>query len=244
MKRYSILLILVLTTANLVAQDKASKKSEDVKKKVEETVQSGSRDRLVVDFLFVNWAQLDGKTTDVKWFSRGYNIYFMYDIIIAKSRFSVAPGLGFGLENAVTDKALFQDTASTSFVSFASHPTNPASKDYKKYKLNTVYLDVPLELRFRGKPNSKNKSFKMAVGIKGGIMLDNHTKLKYEERGKPRVIKQKNYADLMLFRYGPTFRIGFGAFNLIGYYSLGPLFNSNGPSNVHPFAVGFSINGL
>lgn len=244
MKRYLILITILFTTLSLFAQDKESAGSESVAGKVEESVRSGSRDRLVVDLLFVNWAQLDGKVTDVQWFSRGFNIYFMYDIILGKSNFSVAPGLGFGIENVHTTKALYQDTASTEFYSHSVHPSNPKSDDYKKYKLNTVYIDVPLELRFRGKPNAKNKSFKMALGIKGGIMIDNHSKLKYEERNRPRVIKQKNYADMMLFRYGPTFRMGFGAFNVVGYYSLAPLFNSNGPSNIHPFSVGISINGL
>ena len=218
-------------------------------KKNEEKVQSGSRDRIIVELNFLNWAQLrkgdDGYVDPgIKWFSRGFNFYFMYDVILGKSRFSVAPGIGFGIENAHLERSLYQDSSTTYFVDFELNPEVPESNDYKKYKLNTVYLDIPLELRYRGKPNARNKSFKMAVGFKAGINIDNHTKLKYEERDKPRVQKNKNYDDIMLFRYGPTFRIGYGAFNIVAYYSAGELFTSGGPDGIHPFSVGISINGL
>lgn len=210
--------------------------------KVIENVQSGSRDRLVFEYTFVNWAQLDGKQVNTKWWSRGFNIYFMYDLILGKSNFSFAPGIGLGLENVHTEKGLYQDTASTSFVPYSQ--MYPASSDYKKHKLQTVYVDIPLELRFRSKPNAKNKSFKLSVGFKGGVMVDNHTKMKYEGRGGSKVIKTKNYSDIMRFRFGPTFRIGYGAFNIVAYYNLNELFNSNGPQGIHPFAAGISINGL
>lgn len=244
--KYFLMICLLLTGITTTwAQETEDDKKKDDDKKNEEKVQSGSRDRLIVELNFVNWAQLDGKQVQTKWYSRGYNFYFMYDIILGKSRFSVAPGLGFGIENAVLEKALYQDTTTSYFVDFNDERVSPSNAtDYKKYKLNTVYIDIPLELRFRGKPNARNKSFKMAVGFKGGINIDNHTKLKYEERDKPRVQKNKNYDDIMMFRYGPTFRIGYGAINVVGYYNLGELFKSGGPSGIHPFSVGISINGL
>lgn len=243
MKRIAIVLSIMMLTFGLMAQEGGNTPAQ-TKQKLEDKVQSGSRDRLVIEVGFVNWAQLDGKAANVKWHSMYYNFYFMYDMIIKKSRFSFAPGIGFGIENLATDKTLFQDTASTSFLAFENNPNYAGKEGFKKHKINTTYLDIPLELRFRAKPNAKNQSFKMALGFKGGIKIDNFSKVWYEERGRKRSIKTKNYADVMLFRFGPTFRIGYGAFNVTAFYNLNDYFNSNGPSNVHPFNVGISINGL
>ncbi len=240
MKRFFLLLLCGTLGFAAYAQD-TTKTADKVKEKV---AQTGSRDRLVVEVGFDHWHQKEGKVTDVKWFSRSYGLYFMYDILIKKSRFSVAPGLGFGISNVFTSKGLVEDTTSTYFADFNT-AYGVAEDDVKKHKLTTSFVDIPVELRFRAKPNSRNKSFKLAVGFKAGVLFDSHTKLKYEtEREKPRVIKTKNYVDLNRFRYGPTFRIGYGPFNVFGFYNLGELFKDEGPGGIHPFTVGISINGL
>ena len=240
MKHFLLLLMCSVLGIGAFAQDTTT-----VQDKVKEKVaQTGSRDRLIVEVGFDHWHQTDGKHTDVKWFSRSYGFYFMYDILIKKSRFSVAPGLGFGISNVFTSKGIVEDTASTYFADF-DDAYGIAEDDVKKHKLTTSFIDLPVELRFRAKPNSRNKSFKVAVGFKAGVLFDSHTKLKYEtEREKPRVVKVKNFADLNRFRYGPTFRIGYGPFNVFGYYNLSELFKEEGPGGIHPFTVGFSINGL
>lgn len=240
MKRFLLLLVCSTLALGAFAQDTTS----TADKPKEKTAQTGSRDRIVIEVGFDHWHQADGKHTDVKWFSRSYGFYFMYDLLLGKSRFSVAPGVGFGISNVFTTRGLVEDTASTYFADHID-AYGVANDDVKKHKLSTAFIDIPLELRYRAKPNSKNKSFKMAVGFKGGVLFDSHTKLKYEtDREKPRVVKTKNYIDLQRFRYGPTFRIGYGAFNVFGFYSLGELFKAEGPSGIHPFTVGISINGL
>lgn len=240
MKRFFLLLVCSVMALGAFAQEDTSA----IKKAKEKVAQTGSRDRLVFEIGFDNWHQQDGKVTDVKWYSRSYAFYFMYDILLGKSRFSVAPGLGFGISNVNTSKGLVEDSTSTYFADY-NQAYGIANDDVKKHKLSTAYVDIPLELRFRSKPNSRNKSFKLAIGFKGGVLFDSHTKLKYDtDRDKPRVVKVKNYADLNRFRYGPTFRFGYGAFNIFGFYNLGQLFTEDGPSGIHPFTVGISINGL
>lgn len=240
MKRFLLFALCGVFTLGAFAQDTIQPK-EKVKEKV---AQTGSRDRIVVEVGFDHWHQQDGKLTDVKWFSRSYGFYFMYDLLIKKSRFSVAPGLGFGISNVFTSKGLVEDTTSTYFADFNT-AYGVENDDVKKHKLSTAFIDIPVELRFRAKPDKRNKSFKLAIGFKGGVLFDSHTKMKYEtDRDKPRVVKVKNYVDLSRFRYGPTFRIGYGAFNVFGFYSLGELFKEDGPSGIHPFTVGISINGL
>ncbi len=242
MKRFLLLLTCSIFALGAYAQDTTATKDKTVKEKV---AQTGSRDRIVVEIGFDHWHQKEGKATDVKWFSRSYGFYFMYDLLLGKSRFSFAPGLGFGVSNVFTSKGLVEDSVGTRFASHLE-ASGVNDDDVKKHKLVTNFIDIPLELRFRAKPNSKNKSFKFAVGFKGGVLFDSHTKIKFDSdaRDKPRVVKVKNFIDLNRFRYGPTFRIGYGAFNVFGYYNLGELFKEAGPDGIHPFTVGISINGL
>jgi hypothetical protein len=242
MKRFLLLLVCSILAFGAYAQEDTVPEKKKISEKV---AQTGSRDRIVVELGFDHWNQANGKTTDVKWFSRSYGIYFMYDIILKKSRFSLAPGLGFGISNVFTSKGLIEDSTTTRFASFKD-AYGVEDDAVKKHKLVTSFVDLPVELRFRAKPNKHNKSFKFAIGFKAGVLFDSHTKLKYTTptRDKPRVEKVKNYADLNRFRYGPTFRIGYGAFNIFGFYNLGEVFKDGGPAGIHPYTVGFSINGL
>ena len=41
---------------------------------------------------------------------------------------------------------------------------------FKKYKLTTAFLEIPLELRFTANPEKENKSIKAAIGVKVGTL--------------------------------------------------------------------------
>jgi hypothetical protein len=159
----------------------------------------------------------------------------MYDIPLGKSRISLAPGLGFSASwvknNSTLDDSV--DSIGTFF--------RPIS-GYKRNSLVASYFDVPLELRFRGKANENNKSFKLALGVIGGVQMRNYTKTKVEVGDETKIFKEIRYDDIMRFRFGPTFRIGYGSINLCFYYSVLSLFDE-GP-DIHPFSAGFTINGL
>jgi len=197
----------------------------------------GSHDRIVVEFTFDNWIH-DEKDLKVKWYSRGFNTYFMYDIQLGKRKvISAAPGLGFGTSSIFTNSAMVEDSTGTQLVK--------RTDDYKKNKIGLAYFDIPVELRFRSKPNAKNKSWKVAAGFKAGVLMDGKTKLKQENAaGDMKIYKEKKYDDLNRFRYGVTFRVGYGPFSLIGYYSLASVFDKGNGPNVIPFSAGFAINGL
>lgn len=197
-------------------------------------------DRIVMGFTFDNWLydrnEIDSLST--KWNSWGFHAYYMYDIPLGKSKFSFAPGLGFSASwvknNSRLDESI--DSAGTFF--------RPVVSDYKRNSLVTSYFDIPLELRYRGKPNAKNKNFKIALGVIGGVQMANHTKIKVEVGDEKKIYKQYRYGDLSKFRFGPTFRIGYGSTNIFFYYSVLDFFKKDSGPDLHPFSVGFSINGL
>lgn len=255
MKKLLLLLLVVFTANTLFAQDTSANGNAAAaiaKKTKEKVAQTGSRDRLVLDFTYDNWIRnVNGLSTKKMGF--GFNLYFFYDVLLGKSRFSFAPGLGIGLSDVNTNQQLIKPGDSTTIDNYTANydktKTNfvpfQADQNIKRYMLNTLYVDIPIEFRYRSKPNKRNKSVKVAVGFKGGVLVENHTRVTQTgPDGNREVIKTRHYSDLSTFRYGPTLRIGYGPFSIIGYYGLGELFTSNGPQSIHPISVGISINGL
>lgn len=232
-------IIIIVSSLATFAQDTTglSNTIKETTSKVKEKY-SGSRDRIVVDIFFDNWLHNED-SLKTNWYSRGFNAYFMYDIQLGKKKlFSVAPGLGIGTHNVFHNSALVLDTAGNSQLI-------KRTDDYKRNKMGLAYVDIPLELRFRSKPNAKNKSFKVALGIKAGILIDSKTKSREEDaNGEMKVFKTKRLDNINLFRYGATFRIGYGPFNVFAFYSLSKVFEKDKGPQLTPFSVGFSINGL
>lgn len=176
------------------------------------------------------------------WGSRTLNIYYQYDKQLFNSKFSIHPGIGFGLE-----RYKFNNSRTLGFVNDTISMVPITGASVRKSQLITNYLDVPVELRFSTNPNDPARSFKIAVGFKAGILLDSFTKVKSTVDGNKQKVKDKQDFDLNQFRYGVTFRVGAGNFNLWSYYSLSPLF-TNGlgvdQTEIRNFSIGISLTGF
>ncbi|NNC94838.1 MAG: PorT family protein [Chitinophagales bacterium] len=200
-------------------------------------VTASNQDRIVLDFTFDNWKN-DIDQLKTKWYSRGFGFAFMYDVRLKESKFSVAPGIGF-TSNSVFFDALLVDTGKAAF-DYAAYET----RNIKKSKFNTVFLEIPLELRFRANPDNPAKSFKFAIGFKAGLRIDAKTKIKEEIGTQTKVFKDKRWEDAETFRAGPTVRMGYGPFNVIGFYSITNVFKKGEGPEVTPWSIGISLNGL
>lgn len=231
MRKWLFLLLCVLSTKTMVAQD------EETKEKVNK-----AKDRIVVELALENLINKPD-TIKISGLSRGFNTYFMYDIPLGKSRLSLAPGIGIGTSNFYhKSNKIVSDSSKTYFV-----PIDKSTFDVKKNKIGLTYVDIPIELRYRSKPNSKNTSWKLAAGFKIGFLIHNKWKYKgldLDGSGKEVKFKQYNVANLEKLRYGVTLRGGYGAFNLFVNYYISSLFKAeNGPA-MHPISFGIAINGL
>lgn len=202
-----------------------------------------SKDRFISE---IHWNYWLNSANDIQpeWYSRGANFSIMYDLELGESPFSIAPGIGFGFDNVYHNGYFAEDSAGTTQL----RPYDDTI-DYKRNKLSTVYLDVPLELRFRTKPNDKGNSFKIALGAKGGFLIANYTKYigEGEAFGAPAddaKYKEYNVPNISTFRYGLTARIGYGPVNLSAFYSLSPLFDQDLGPQLTPISIGVSFNGL
>lgn len=246
MKFSAFLFLLSISLTTLFGQEYAQGDDfEKAKEKAQSTInETASRDRIVVDLTFDNWFHnVDSLKT--KWHSLGFNFYFMYDMIIKKSRFSFAPGLGIGTSHIYNNSEIVKTDSTSFFKPVRAEKGGYAIQELKGNKMTLIYFDVPLELRYRGKPNDKNKAFKVAVGMKLGVLVQNHTKTKFVDSfGDKKKIKDINQKDLLKFRAATTFRIGYGPFNVLASYNLTHLFKKDLGPSVTPFSLGISFNGL
>jgi hypothetical protein len=128
-------------------------------------------------------------------------------------------------------------------------PALDSANHFKKYKLATSYLEIPLEFRFTSKPNNPNKSFKAAVGLKVGTLVNAHTKGKnllsatgstlnsyLEKENSKRFINSSHFM--------ATARVGYGVFSLFGSYQLNRLLKDGAGPNLKLYQLGLTISGL
>ena len=259
MTRIAIFLIAAIAYLPVTAQDTNNGENQDNEGAVSSDISltgEGSQDRVIFQITFDNWFHQEkltnGQDFKTRWYSRGANIYFMFDFEFGdNSIFSFAPGIGYGHSSIYSNGVIGQDTTSAVFEPRPQRGEDGRKiSDIKKNKLALNYLEIPLELRLRTEPDKKGNSFKLAVGLKGGWLFDVHSKIKYEvpkitSQGRiTKKVKEQNFENVFDFRYGPTFRIGYSSVNLIAYYGLSGVFENGQGPDVKPFSIGISFNGL
>jgi hypothetical protein len=188
-------------------------------------------DRIILNFNWDNW--LNTSTgVEVKGFrSRGFSFLLMNEKILGKGNAAIGFGLGFSSQN------VHSNTVPSSLPDGSYTFLSPIGGDYDVNKLSCNFLDAALEVRFRTNQNAKEKRFKVSLGIKGGYLVQSHTK--YEDgNGK---IKTYDIKNLSKFQYGPTARIAYGNWGLSGYYSLVNLFKDGKGPEVVPVSMGISL---
>ncbi len=179
---------------------------------------------------------------DIKPVNQGFSFHCMYDYVI-KGKFSVAIGLGIASHNLYSGSWLKYERDSLNNLTgrYAFYKI-PDSINFKNNKFNINYLEIPVELRFRG---NGSDGFKLALGFKAGLTMSNHTKYKgdnyvYKDGTS---IKEKYYNNkhVLDYRYGVTARIGYKWINLNVFYSLTNLFEDNKGPKMYPVSIGLMI---
>ena len=248
---FSILAAFALISVNVAAQEATPKnnKANRTTKMIQET--AGRPDipgDLMIEFGF-NWVQehpegINFKTTG----SRTFNAYYLYEMNMGESAFSFHPGIGIG-----TEKYKFQDDYTLGYgldtlgqreVQFVPLDSiYGIGTTYKKSQINPIYIDIPVEIRWRSRKYDPKRSFKIALGGKVGFLIDNKTKVKYNNFSETKVSKQKESFQMNNLRYGGYVRLGYGGFSLYTYYSFSDLFKTDkGPMNTTMFPITFGAS--
>ncbi|MGX5818013.1 porin family protein [Chitinophaga lutea] len=234
MKKLLFTLGLLAVTAGVFAQDNMAGAAVNMAREKA----SFSRDFLVIGISYDGWASAPD-TVNTKGFSRGFNIALMYDIPITKKHFSVAAGLGFSSSNIfLKDQYIDMDNANSNAVRFVS------STAFKKYKVATNYLEIPLEFRYRQVTDNANTGLKASLGVRAGMLVNAHTKGKNSLGGEKNIIKEQNKRFFNPWRFAATAKLGYGNFALFYTLNLNPLFKDNTNLDVRPYSVGIALSGL
>ena len=190
-------------------------------------------DLFIVSITSDNWINLPSTIESKPFRSRGFSFLIMKEKMNAAGHVGIGYGLGFSSQNVHTDGVLiYNNNTERNYLEKISSTT-----DLETNKLSLNFIDAALEIRLRSTENSKKKSFKVNAGIKGGILVQSHTKFEDEfEKFKTYDIKGLND-----FQYGVTGRIGYGNVALCVYYSLVDVFEKDKGPELTPFSAGISF---
>jgi hypothetical protein len=236
---------LILAAAVLFSIVPAFAQKKD-KKKFDLTNRAG--DHIMLQFSSDYWSGApDSISNRMKGLSRGLNMYIMLDKPFkGNPRFSAAFGVGVGSSSIFFEKTNVDVKAGGVRLPFT--PLD-STNSFKKYKLTTVFLEAPIELRFCADPENDRKSIKAAIGVKVGTMLKAYTKGKTLRDKGGRVInsytqKESNRRFFNGTRLSATARIGYGNFSLFGSFQINTLLKDGAGPEIRPFQIGLCLSGL
>ena len=205
-------------------------------------------DHLMIQLASNFWSgTADSVSKYVNSFNRSANVYLMYDKQFKTNpRLSAGIGVGVGTSNIYFSKLETRITAFNPKLPFIRTDTG---NNYKKYKLATAYLEIPVELRYTANPETPNKSIKAAIGVKVGTLLNAHTKGKnLQNSGGNKLngftVKESSKSFFNTTRIAATARVGYGIFSVFGAYDLTGIFKDGVAPDTKLIQVGIVISGL
>lgn len=207
-----------------------------------------SADHLMIQLASNFWSgSADSVSKYINGFNRSANIYLMYDKQFKTNpRLSAGIGIGVGTSNIYFNKMETRISAFNAKLPFVRTDTG---NNYKKYKLSTAYLEIPVELRFMAKPETPNKSLKGAIGVKVGTLVNAHTKGKNLQNAAGTklngfTVKESTKSYFNTTRIAATARVGYGIFSVFGSYNLTGIFKDGVAPDTKLLQVGIVISGL
>jgi len=237
---------IVFTALALLSLNLVFAQSDSTAPKKRTAMPRVSNDHILLQLGHTTWT---GKPDSVatKGWSRSFNAYVMMDFPFKTNpHFSVALGPGISAENVFFNRMALgiRDNSSTlRFYNLAD------TNHFKKYKLTTAFLELPVELRYRFNPNDDRRSVKIAIGAKIGTLASVHVKGK-ELRDKngnaisDYIMKENSKRFFNKNRLSLTGRVGFGHFSLFGSYAVTPLLREGAGAEIRPLTVGLTLSGL
>ena len=208
-------------------------------------------DHLMFQFGTDMWTGTPDSVNTGNGFSRHFNIYFMYDRPFKSDpHYSVAFGAGLGTSNIFFDDRTLVDVKSTAN-SLPFRKLDSLSSRFSKSKVTTIYVQVPVELRYYTNPETPSKSWKYAAGLKVGTLLKSYTKSKDYVNGAGNSVYGKTYIEKRTANrfFGATNieltgRVGYGMISFdMGYQVTGVLRDGFGPV-MNKVSAGITISGL
>lgn len=205
-------------------------------------------DHLMVQFSYDHWAAApDSIRNHFKGLSRGFNMYLMMNKPFKSDpRLSVAYGIGVGTSSIFFKTVAIDVKSLSTTLPFGSLDS---TNHFKKIKLATAFLEIPLELRYTFNPENEKKSWKVALGAKVGTMLSAHTKTKIlvDKSGNALnsyIEKESKRTFFNSTKVAGTARIGYGNFSVFGAFQMTTLLKNGAGPALYPYQIGICLSGL
>ncbi len=201
---------------------------------VEEAPRNEKMDYMLIE---IGWETFIDKPGDVeyRWYNNGFNIALFYDQPFGKkSPISGAIGLGFSTQSYYSNAQVRRDTTLDYNWSYWKRVEEP----YRNNKISISWIELPIELRFRGKEDARGNRFKVAIGVKGGLRVDVHDKLKDQSYKK---FKTYYFPDVTKYRIGGILRIGYGKVSVSGFYSFTGFFIPGAGRKMNQLSISIAI---
>lgn len=165
--------------------------------------------------------------------NQGATAFGMFNFQLGESITSFSIGLGIRNHNLYTNSKIDDFRGDTIVLT-----PIPDDVDYKRSKINLVYLDVPAEFKIR-----MENGFKVTVGFKVGWLIDSKEKYVGDIYNTTLGVKEKSKKiwHTESISYGPTFRVGYKFISLYGYYQISDVFKRNLGPEVAPISIGLTI---
>jgi Outer membrane protein beta-barrel domain len=244
MRKVSILIAALVLTFSAFAQPK----TKTAPKKNFAELGSRPADHFMLQIGTNIWnGAADSVTSKMKGLNRSVNLYAMYDKQFKSNpKFSIAAGIGVGTSNIYFNR---MEAKIGSFNSKLPFIRTDTGNNYKKYKVTTAYLEIPLEFRFMSNPSNPNKAIKAAIGLKLGTLLNAHTKGKTLQNSAGTklntiAVKETSKAYFNGTRIVATARVGYGIYSLFGAYNFTNVFKDGVTAPTKLIQIGFCISGL
>ncbi len=262
MKKILIAFLFVTAASQLSAQDSVTvsgnqvqdsilKANTPAKKKRKDwskvNIDNRTGDHFMMQFGLNMWTKAPDSIA-TKTFSRTFNAHLMYDMPFKTDpRFSVALGVGVGVDNTFFDKTIVDITGRKS--NQLTFENVADTNHFKKYKVTNTYLEVPLEIRFTSNPENYNRSWKGALGAKVGTMVSAVAKGKTFQNRSGGTInaytdKEKSKRFFNGTRLAVTGRIGYGIFSVFAVYQINAFVKEGFGPDIRPMQIGLAISGL
>ena len=149
-------------------------------------------------------------------FSSGFSAGFLRDIPINNKRtFAIAIGAGLSYANYQQNLVTIESADEINY-----QIVNAA--DLSKSKLEQLFIDVPVEFRWRNSTPTSYKFWRIYTGFKVQYLLFDRSRYV----GKNIDYSVAKNGDLNNFQFGPYLAVGFNTWNFQAYYGVNSIFKN------------------
>lgn len=164
--------------------------------------------------------------------NQGVSVYSMFNFKFDNSPHSASIGVGYTGHNFYIKDAYlakpYQDV--TEFVD--------VPHDYKRSKINTNYVDIPIEVSFR-----IADKFKLSAGFKFGLLVGGKSKYIGELYNDDQTYRMKylKIDNLEKYVYSVTMRAAYRSVHVFMSYQFSDTFKNGAGPSIRPLSIGIGV---